>query len=694
MVVLRSWKRLLRVLLGERDLITELVKREFGDRYAGQALGTVWALIHPLFLVCIYVVVFGFVFKVRLPESAGLPADYVIFILAGLAPWLSVAEAANKAGALIISNSSLIRQVTFPLEALPIKAALTTMLSHVVTVGVVVVFSISKTGHVSPYLALLPLLLLLQLSMLLGICFLLSAVTVFFRDLQNVVQMATMVGLYVSPVIYPPDWVAGPVAWVVHANPFSYLAWCYQDVLFYGSIEHPWAWIVCATIAVLAGGGVHPAVRALETHVWKPDLMAVPEPAVVASRLSKKYRLYRSPRDFALEFVLGGVRHEERWALRDVSFEVQKGEVVGLVGRNGAGKSTLLKVLTGLADYESGAVTVNGAVSAILELGAGFNREYSGRDNILFGGMCQGMRRREVESKLDEIVRFSELESVIDQPFKTYSSGMQARLVFSTAIAADSDILVIDEALAAGDMLFQEKCFRKMKEIAGSGRTILFVTHSLQQIYQLCSRAMLLHRGEIIADGLPREVGYQYELLLGRDRVEGQGAGQASPVFTVGLQESDYTGLKGYVQEVSVLDEHDQSVRELHYGRSYCVRMRLSFAEHVPKFGAGFRLEDVSGAVLYSTSTALRGLEPEGKAGQRVDVTFPFVSHLGTGACLLSAGVSELLSGDFSPLHTRKAALELQSFGKPTFGGLFDLDCDAHIEPVPKDREGHDVVPR
>jgi len=252
--LLGAWQQLLRILHQERDLITELVKRDFGERYAGQLLGTVWALIHPLFLVSIYVVVFGFVFRVRLPEDAGLPGDYVVFILAGLAPWLSVSETANKAGSLILSNSSLLRQVTFPLEALPIKAAITSILTHGVILAAIVLFSIFRSGELSGSLALLPALLVLQFAILLGICFLLSAVTVFFRDLQNIVQMATMIGLYLSPVIYPPPWLSGPLSWVVHANPVSYLVWCYQDVIFYGRIEHPWAWLVCALLALLAAG--------------------------------------------------------------------------------------------------------------------------------------------------------------------------------------------------------------------------------------------------------------------------------------------------------------------------------------------------------------------------------------------------------------------------------------------------------
>lgn len=223
--------------------------------------------------------------------------------------------------------------------------------------------------------------------------------------------------------------------------------------------------------------------------------------AIEVRDLVKDYRLYGSPGDLLTEIILRKPRHTPFRALNGISFDVAKGEVVGIIGRNGAGKSTLLKVLTGVVEHDGGTVHVDGKVAAILELGTGLNPDYSGRDNILFGAVCRGLPLKEAKARLDEIIAFAELGDVIDRPFKTYSSGMQARLLFSTSIHVDSDILIIDEALAAGDVLFQEKCFRRMREIARSGRSVLFVSHGLDLVQQLCHRAILMHAGEILLDG-------------------------------------------------------------------------------------------------------------------------------------------------------------------------------------------------
>lgn len=232
---------------------------------------------------------------------------------------------------------------------------------------------------------------------------------------------------------------------------------------------------------------------------------------IAVDNLSKIYKVYENPKDRLVETLFRTRnKHKEFHALKNISFEIKKGETIGIVGRNGSGKSTLLKILSGVLIPSEGFMNVGGRVSAILELGAGFNMEYSGLQNIYLNGTLQGKSKREIDEKLEGILSFADIGDFINQPVKTYSSGMFARLAFAVAINVDPDILIVDEALAVGDMKFQTKCFQKFEEMKSNGVTILFVGHDISSIRKFCDRTMWLHQGEMVLFGKTLEVTSEY----------------------------------------------------------------------------------------------------------------------------------------------------------------------------------------
>ena len=242
--------------------------------------------------------------------------------------------------------------------------------------------------------------------------------------------------------------------------------------------------------------------------------------AIQVEHLSKMYKLYNKPSDRLKEALGMKVKVREHFALNDVNFQVSRGETVGIIGTNGSGKSTVLKIITGVVSPTKGEVKVDGRISALLELGAGFNGEYSGLENVYLNGTMIGFSKEEIDSKLDDILTFADIGDFIYQPVKTYSSGMFVRLAFAVAINIDPDILIVDEALSVGDVFFQAKCYRKFEEFKQKGKTIVFVSHDLNSISRYCDRVILLNKGNILDEGDPKKIVDLYKkILVQRDEV-------------------------------------------------------------------------------------------------------------------------------------------------------------------------------
>ncbi len=359
--------------------------------------------------------------------------------------------------------------------------------------------------------------------------------------------------------------------------------------------------------------------------------------ALRVDRISKLYRIYERPNDRLKEMLTRGYRkcHREFWALRDVSFEIEAGTTTGIIGPNGSGKSTLLQIMTGTLEPTHGSVWHEGRVAALLELGAGFDSEFTGIENIFMNATLMGFSRRETEALLPEIERFADIGPFLYQPVKTYSSGMYVRLAFSVAISASPQILIIDEALAVGDAVFQHRCMRRLKKMQESGVTIFFVSHDPSAVRSLCSRAILLNGGQVEADGKPADVLNSYQkLIMTREEafdapptLQAEGSNDSS--FFEESELEQYTFRHGdrsaEILKVEVLDGSRRPVQLVETGESLLVRTRVLFRESMEDAVCGFMIRNRHGIHLYGTNTHLQGSDIGSvQAGEVVEVMFVF----------------------------------------------------------------------
>ena len=377
--------------------------------------------------------------------------------------------------------------------------------------------------------------------------------------------------------------------------------------------------------------------------------------ALRVENVSKQYRIYAHPGDRLKETLTRGrwKRHREFWALRDVSFEVETGTTTGIIGPNGSGKSTLLQIITGTLEPTHGAVHYEGRIAALLELGAGFNPEFTGRENIFLNAALMGFSRSETESRLAEIERFAEIGDFVEQPVKTYSSGMYIRLAFAIAVSADPQILIVDEALAVGDAVFQHRCLRRIKQMQENGATILFVSHDPHTIRALCTRAVLFNEGRVITDGKPSDVLNRYQQIIMSRQAEYESSrlvaldgdeGESSTLIEDEIKplRSSFRHGDGSAEILSIelMDAHRQPIEFVESGSPVLVRIRARLNIDVNDPVCGFLIRDRHGIHVYGTNTEIQQAYFGGvRAGEAIEATFAFNCSLGIGEFTVTSAI-------------------------------------------------------
>ena len=429
----------------------------------------------------------------------------------------------------------------------------------------------------------------------------------------------------------------------------------------------------------------------------------VPDPgcAIEISHLTKIYKLYNKPSD-RLREALGfskRKRYTEIHALDDVSFSVRRGETVGIIGTNGSGKSTILKIITGVLHETSGEVRVNGRISALLGLGAGFNMEYTGIENVYLNGTMIGFSKEEIDERLESILEFADIGDFVYQPVKTYSSGMFVRLAFAVAINIDPEILIVDEALSVGDVFFQAKCYHKFEEFRNQGKTILFVSHDLSSISKYCDRVILLNKGVKAAEGSPKTVVDLYKKLLvglGDEEEEDGGSGDVSADEEGTPAESGLTGVlpmnpdtleygegQARIYKVETADSEGRVTNVLEKGALFYIRMYVEFLSDVESPIFAYTIKNLQGTEITGTNTLFEKVPVESaKAGDRIRIEFTQRLTLQGGDYLLSLGCTGYHRGDFRVFHRLYDVLSITCISQKNTVGFYDMESEISVSPV------------
>ena len=411
--------------------------------------------------------------------------------------------------------------------------------------------------------------------------------------------------------------------------------------------------------------------------------------AIRVKHLEKMYKLYNKPSDRLRETLGLRVPVKEHYALKDVSFDVKRGETVGIIGTNGSGKSTILKIITGVLNPTKGEVEVDGRISALLELGAGFNMEYSGIENVYLNGTMMGFSREEIDARLQDILDFADIGDFVYQPVKSYSSGMFVRLAFAVAINIDPEILIVDEALSVGDVFFQAKCYRKFEEFKAQGRTILFVSHDLSSIARYCDRVILLNKGVKLEEGSPKQMVDMYkQLLVGQDPAkaeEEKPAGQPrenwNSQFQVNPDMLEYGSRLAEIVDFAVLDEKGRCTNTIEKGSTFKIRMKVAFRETIQEPIMAFTFKDIKGTEITGTNTLFEKAAVEhSDAGDVCTVTFTQDMYLQGGEYLLSFGCTGYKDGEFTVFHRLYDTCNVTVVSAKNTVGFYDMNSAVEID--------------
>ncbi len=429
--------------------------------------------------------------------------------------------------------------------------------------------------------------------------------------------------------------------------------------------------------------------------------------AIRVKNVSKIYKLYNRNADRVID-ALGLSRkkvYREHHALQDMSFDIHRGECVGIIGTNGAGKSTILKIITGVLSPTSGEVEINGRISALLELGAGFNQEYTGIENIYLNGTMMGFSKSEIDAKMEDILSFADIGDFVNQPVKTYSSGMFVRLAFAVAINIDPEILIVDEALSVGDAFFQAKCYKKFDDFKKQGKTILFVSHDLSAISRYCDHAILLNKGSMLAEGTPKDMIDLYKKVLvnqadtkkiaaGEESVHsstsdqnltGQEHGEDSWMshFTINPEVNEYGDGTAHIIDFAVVDEKGMLTTTLMKGSRFTIKSKVLFDKRVYDPIFTYTIKNTMGVAITGTNTMYEKQDVgEVSQGDVYVASFEQEMNLQGGEYLLSISCTGYEYGEFRVFHRLYDVINLTVVSDKDTVGYYDMNSITKVTKV------------